>query len=334
MQRFRLTHALSRTARALGVSVLATVVVAGSAVAQSQWPERPIRLVHPYAAGGPGDMLTRELADGLQKELGVAVIADNRPGGGTVIGSEIVAKSAPDGYNVLMMGPATHVIMPAIHPKLPYDADKDFELVGMWAVVGNMISVSPTLPVNNMKELVEYAKKNPGKLNYSSAGVGTGPHLAGETFKRMTGAPITHVPYKGAAPAVMGVLSGEVQVTTVNIPPQVPHIKAGKFKPIVVMTSSRSPLLPDVPTADEAGLKGFVAESWYGLAVPKGTPADVREKLQRAMFKVGADPVRKERMAKAGVDIKLLTPQQLAEYVQGQRDRLLPIIKELELKVE
>ncbi|HYF20550.1 MAG TPA: tripartite tricarboxylate transporter substrate binding protein [Ramlibacter sp.] len=310
-----------------------TLAAGGLARAQ-QWPEKPIRLVHPYAGGGTGDQLTRELAAGLQQELGVAAITDNRPGGGTVIGSELVAKSPPDGYNILMVGPATHVIMPAIHPKLPYHPEKDFELIGMWAVVGNMISVHPSVPVNNLRELVEYSRKNPGKLNYSTAGVGTGPHLGGETFKHMTGANITHVPYKGAAPAVLGLLSGEVQVTTVNIPPQVPHIKAGKIKPIAVFTSTRSSQLPDVPTAAEAGVPGLISESWYGLGVPAGTPAAVRTRLQQAMFKVGNDPERKARMAAGGVEVKLLTPQQLAEYIKAEDTRLRPVIKALDLKVE
>lgn len=328
-----LAEAVRRGARVFGASVLAALVGVGTAFAE--FPERPIRLVHPYAAGGPGDMLTRELAAGLQQEFnGNAVIADNRPGGGTVIGSELVARSAPDGYNILMVGPATHVIMPAIHPRLPYNPDKDFELIGMWAIVGNMISVHPAVPVSNLKELVEYARKNPGKLNYSSAGVGTGPHLGGEMFKRAAGVDITHVPYKGAAPAVMGLLANEVQVTTVNIPPQVQHVQSGKMKPIVALTTARSPLLPDVPTAIESGMPGVVSESWYGLAVPAGTPADVKQKLQAAMFKVGADPDRKARMAKAGIDVKLMTPQQLADYVKAENDRLRPVLKALDLKVE
>lgn len=316
--------------RAVALCLLAATAVA----AHAEWPERPIRLVHPYAGGGPGDMLTRELAAGFQQEFNVGVIADNKPGGGTVIGSEFVAKSQPDGYTILMMGPATHVIMPAIHPKLPYNAEKDFELIGLWAVVGNMISVHPSVPVSNLKELVEYSKKNPGKLNYSSAGVGTGPHLGGETFKHMTKADITHVPYKGAAPAVLGLLGNEVQVTFVNIPPQVPHIKAGKLKPIAVLSSMRSSLLPDVPTAAEAGVPNLVSESWYGLAVPAGTPADVKAKLQRAMFKVGSDPERKARMAAQGAEIKLLTPQQVAEYVRAEQQRVGPVLKALDLKVE
>lgn len=328
------TRLISRAAAVLRCLALSGLACVGALASAQQWPERPIRLVHPYAGGGPGDMLTRELAAGLQAEFGVAVISDNKPGGGTVIGSEFVAKSPADGYTVLMVGPATHVIMPFIHPKLPYHPEKDFELIGMWAVVGSMISVHPSLPVNNLRELAEYSRKNPGKLNYSSAGVGTGPHLGGETFKYMTQAEITHVPYKGAAPAIMALLAGEVQVSFVNIPPQVQHIKAGKIRALAVSTSQRSSLLPDVPTAAELGLTGFLSESWYGLAVPAGTPPDVRAKLQRAMFKVGNEPERKARMASNGAEVKLLTPQQLADYIKAEDQRVRPVLKQLDLKIE
>ncbi len=305
----------------------------GPSMAQS-WPDKPIRLVHPYAGGAAGDVLTRELAAGLQQELGGSVITENKPGGGTVIGADTVAKAPPDGHHALMAGPATHVIMPAIHPKLPYNADKDFELVGMWAIVPSMISVHPSLPVNNLRELIDYAKKNPGKLNYASAGVGTGPHLAGETFKHMTGVNMTHVPYKGAAPAVMALLAGEVHVAFVNIPPQTQHVKAGKIRPIAVMSAGRSALMPEVPTAIEQGLAGFVSESWYGVAVPAGTPAAVRTRFAQAMFKAGADPERKARLIGAGIEPKLMTAQQLSDYIRAEETRLRPVLKALDLKVE
>lgn len=322
------------TRRTALAATLAMALAAPGAMAQGQYPDKPIRLVHPYAGGGTGDFLTRELAAGLQAELGVTVITENKPGGGTLIGADTVAKSPPDGYNVLMVGPATHVIMPTIHPKMPYNAEKDFHLIGMWAVVGNMISVHPSVPVNSLQELVEYSKKNPGKLNYSSAGVGTGPHLGGETFKEMTKADITHIPYKGGGPAAMALVGGEVQVSFVNIPPQVPFVKEGRIKALAVSTSTRSSQLPDVPTAAEAGLPGYLSESWYGLGVPVGTPAAVREKLLNAMMKVGSDPQRKARMAAAGVEIKLMGPQEIGQYIKSEEQRLKPVLKKLDLKVE
>ncbi|MEY4976051.1 MAG: hypothetical protein RIQ97_1246 [Pseudomonadota bacterium] len=330
-----MTHPEPSARRPLILATALGLLLSGVGPSMAQtWPDKPIRLVHPYAGGAAGDVLTRELAAGLQQELGGSVITENKPGGGTVIGADTVAKAPPDGHHALMAGPATHVIMPAIHPKLPYNADKDFELVGMWAIVPSMISVHPSLPVNNLRELIEYAKKNPGKLNYASAGVGTGPHLAGETFKHMTGVNMTHVPYKGAAPAVMALLAGEVQVAFVNIPPQTQHVKAGKIRPIAVMSAGRSALMPEVPTAIEQGLAGFISESWYGVALPAATPAAVRTRFAQAMFKAGADADRKARLIGAGIEPKLMTAQQLSDYIRAEEMRLRPVLKALDLKVE
>jgi tripartite-type tricarboxylate transporter receptor subunit TctC len=297
------------------------------------WPERPITLVLPYDPGAAGDMLTRELASAMHDDLGVAVITENKPGGGTIVGANYVAKKPADGYTVLINGPATNVIMPAIMPHPPYDPDKDFDLVGLFTVVGNMISVHPSVPVRTVKELVEYSQQNPGKLNYGSAGTGTGPHLGGELFKKMTGADLTHVPYKGAASATLALMSGDVQVAFINIPPQLPHVKAGKIRPLAVSMQSRSVQLPDVPTAAQEGLPGYISESWFGVAVPAGTPEDVRGKLQRAMFRAGEDPARKARLEATGVEVRLLTGPQFKAYIAAEEQRLLPIIRELNLKV-
>ncbi len=319
--------------RALGTMAAAAAASAGFApLAHAAWPERNLRLILPYAAGASGDMLTRELGDGLQAELAVPVITENRPGGGTVVGANFVAKQPADGYTVLMMGPATHVIMPIIQPAIPYEVYKDFDIVGMWAIVGSMVSVNPALPVQTIAELVAYSKANPGKLSYSSAGTGTGPHLSGEMFKQMTGADLTHVPYNGAAPATLALLSGEVQVSFINIPPQVPHVRTGKIRALATTTSARSPLLPEVPTSAEVGLKGYIAESWYGLAVPRGTPAEARARLEKAMFKVGGQRDRRARMAAGGADVKLLDAKDALAYVQGEESRLRPIIQKLGLK--
>lgn len=327
----------ARSKRKLG-TLAALLVSAATALlplsVRADYPDRTIHVVYPYAAGGAGDMLTREFMAGLESEFHVPVIVDFKPGAGTLIAANFVAKSAPDGYNLLINGPASHVIMPLINPKIPYNAEKDFELIGMWAIVGNMITVNPSVPVKTLKELVEYSRNNPGKLNYSSAGIGTGPHLGGETFKEMTKADLTHVAYKGAAPATMALVAGEVQVSFVNIPPQVPFIKNGRIRPIAVSTSERSSLLPDVPTAAEAGLPGYLSESWFGVAVPAGTPADVRAKLQNAMFKAGADPERKARLAAAGVEIKLLGPKEFADYIKSEVQRVGPVIKKIGLKIE
>lgn len=296
------------------------------------WPERTIRLILPYEAGAAGDVLTRDLGEALSKDLGISVITENKPGGGTVVGANFVAKQPADGYTVLINGPATNVIMPAMQPSIPYDAHKDFSLVGLYAVVGSMISVHPSLPVKSIQELVVYSKKNPGKLSYSSAGTGTGPHLGGELFKQMTGADLTHVPYKGAAGATMALIAGEVQVSFVNIPPQVAHVKAGKIRPLAVSMATRSSQLPDVPTAEEAGLPGYISESWFGLAVPAGTPEDVRMKLEQSMLKAGQNAERKTRLAEVGIEVRLLSGKDFGGYIRAEEQRVVPLIRKLNLK--
>ncbi|MET4576267.1 Bug family tripartite tricarboxylate transporter substrate binding protein [Ottowia thiooxydans] len=303
--------------------------------AWADYPEKVVRLVHPYAGGGAGDMLTRELAEGLKTAFnGAAVITENKPGAGTIVGTVTVATAPPDGYNLLMIGPATHVIMPLINPKIPYNARKDFEIIGMWGVIGSMISVNAATPVHSVRELVDYAKKNPGKLNYSSAGAGTGPHLGGEMFKDLTGAPITHIPYKGASPAVLALVSGEVEVSFVNTPPQVPFVKSGKIRPLAVTTSQRSPLLPDVPTAAEAGIPGFLSESWYGVAAPAGTPADVRAKILRGMRAAATDPARRARLGAAGIELRVTDAKELIDYIDAEEKRLKPVLTRLDIKME
>lgn len=326
---------LPASVRRAAATLLCGAMAVSPLLARAKYPDKMIRLVHPYAAGGAGDLLTRELADGLKTAFnGAAVITDNKPGGGTIVGAVAVAHSAPDGYTVLMIGPATHVIMPLINPKIPYNAKKDFELVGMWSVIGSMVSVNAETPVHSLKELVDYSQKNPGSLNYSSAGAGTGPHLAGEMFKDLTGARITHIPYKGASPAVMALAGNEVQVSFVNIPPQVPFVKNGKIRPLAVSTPQRSPLLPDVHTTAEAGMPGFISESWYGVAVPAGTPADIRAKLLSGMQAAAADPARRERLAAAGVELRVTDAAELAQYIDSEEQRLKPVLKRLDIKME
>lgn len=316
--------------KALAFSAAAPLLPATARAAG--WPERTIRLVLPYDPGAAGDLLTRDLGEAMARQLGVAVVTENKPGGGTVVGANYVAKQPADGYTVLVNGPATHVIMPAMQSNMPYDAGRDFDLIGMYAVVGSMISVHPALPVKSIQELVAYSKQNPGKLSYSSAGAGTGPHLGGELFKQMTGADMVHVPYKGAAGATMALVSGEVQVSFVNIPPQVPHVKAGKIRALAVSMATRSSQLPDVPTAAEAGLPGYFSESWFGLSVPAGTPREAQAKLEQAMLKAGQDPARKAKLADAGIEVRLLSAKDFGDYVRAEERRLVPLIRKLGLK--
>ena len=307
-----------------------------SLLAQAQtpapgWPDKVVRIINPYSPGGPSDTIVRMLADGLSQEFGQRVIVENKPGAGTVIGANLVAKAAPDGYTLLLATVAPLVVQPIISTSLPYDARKDFAMVGMFATVPNLISVHPSVPVNSIAELIAYAAKHPGKLNYASAGAGTGPHLGGELFSRMAGVKLTHVPYAGAAPAVLGVLSGQVEVSFVNITPQIQHVKAGKLRPLAIASSRRSSVFPEVPTVAEAGLPGYVSESWNGIVAPAGTPRAVINRLDKAMAKVMGSPKALELLASLGAEPTVMGPEEFAAYVKNDEKQLAPVIKALGL---
>ena len=308
------------------------ILASGAAWGQA-YPNKVVRLVNPYAAGGPTEAVARELANGLSQEFGQQVIVDSRPGGGTVIGADMVAKSAPDGYTLLAATVAPLIVQPAINNTLPYNAAKDFIPVGLYATIPNLIAVYPGTPIKSLKELIDYARANPGKLNYASAGTGSGPHLGGELFKSMTNTQITHVPYKGAAPAVVDVIAGQVEVSFVNITPQVQHVKAGKLRALVIAGERRSALLPDVPTATEAGVAGYIAESWNGVVAPSATPRAVVDTLSNTMKKVMAKPEVKAKMLAMGAEVTPMGPEEFAAYLKADEVRLVPIIKKLDMKL-
>ncbi len=305
---------------------------ASQAVLAQGYPSKVVRLINPYAAGGPSELVARELVAGLALEFNHQVIIESKPGGGTVIGADYVAKSAPDGYTLLLASAAPLIVQPLIMDKMPYDAQRDLVPVGMFATVPNLVAVNPSLPVTSIKELIEYARREPGKLNYASAGVGTGPHLAGELFKRMAGVDLTHVAFKGAAPAVPEVLAGRVQVSFLNLPPQLAHVKAGKLRALAVASAQRSSLLPEVPTVSEAGLPNFVIESWNGIAVPAQTPRPIVEALSRAIVRAMNRPEAKARLQTMGADATPMGHEEFAAYIRADAARLTPIIKSLDLK--
>src|SRR5438552_13835540 len=255
------------------LAALRTVCVSGASA--QTYPTRPIRLVVPFPAGGTTDILAREVGQRLSMTLGQPVVIDNRPGAAGNIGADLVAKSAPDGYTLLMGTVGTHAINASLYAKMPYDHVKDFAPIILVAGVPNVLVVNPSLPVNSVQELIAYAKANPGKLNFASSGPGTSIHLSGELFKVMAGVQMTHVPYKGSAPALQDLLGGQVQLMFDNLPPSLPHIKAGKLRALAVTSVARSPALPDVPTIAESGLPGFEASSWFGILVPAGTPSAI-----------------------------------------------------------
>ena len=325
-----------RRTRALSViAMFAALAVVGGALAQAPtYPTKPIRLVVPFPPGGATDILARDVAQKLTESWGQAVVVDNRPGAGANIGTELVAKSAPDGYTLLMGTVGTHAINPSLYAKLPYDHVKDFAPVILVAGVPNVLVVNPALPVNSVAELIAYAKANPGKLNFASSGSGTSIHLSGELFKVMAGVEMVHVPYKGSAPAVQDLIGGQVQLMFDNLPPSLPQIKAGKLRALAVTSAARAPALPDVPTMAEAGLPGFEASSWFGILAPTGTPPAIVAKLNAEIAKWLATPEAKEKLAKQGANAAGGSPEDFAKHIAAETAKWAKVVKDSGAKVD
>ena len=312
---------------------LLLAVVAGGAWAQA-YPVKPIRLVVPFPPGGATDIHARAVAQKLTDAWGQSVIVDNRPGAGGNIGSELVAKAAPDGYTLEMGTVGTHAINASLYSKMPYDHVRDFAPVILVAGVPNVLVVNPGLPVNSVQELIAYAKANPGKLNFASSGSGTSIHLAGELFKVMAGVQMTHVPYKGSSPALQDLLGGQVQLMFDNLPPSLPHIKAGKLRALGVTSATRAPALPDVPTIAESGLPGFEASSWFGVLAPAGTPPAIIAKLNAEIAKWLDTPEAKEKMLALGANAAGGTPEDFAKHIAAETAKWAKVVKESGAKVD
>ena len=308
-------------------------VLAVTVSAQS-YPTKPIRLVVPFPAGGTTDVLARAAAQKLTETLGQPVVVDTRPGAGGNIGAELVAKSPPDGYTLLMGTVGTHAINPSLYPKMPYDHVRDFVPVILVAGVPNVLVINPALPVNSVQELIAYAKANPGKLNFASSGNGTSIHLSGELFKTMAGVQITHVPYKGSAPALQDLVGGQVQLMFDNLPSALALIKGGRLKALAVTSKERAPALPDVPTMAESGLPGFEASSWFGLLAPAGTPQPVVAKLNAEIAKWLASPEAKEKLLAQGANAAGGTPEDFTRHIAAETAKWQKVVKESGAKVD
>jgi len=322
---------------ALIAAILAPAALAVSPIAAAQapaYPTKPIRIVVPFPPGGATDILARDVAQKLTDAWGQSVIVDNRPGAGGNIGSELVAKSAPDGYTLEMGTVGTHAINASLYAKMPYDNVKDFAPIILVAGVPNVLEVNPSLPVNSVTELIAYAKANPGKLNFASSGNGTSIHLSGELFKVMAGVEMTHVPYKGSAPALQDLIAGQVQLMFDNLPPSLPQIKAGKLRALAVTSAARAPALPDVPTVAEAGLPGFEASSWFGLLAPAGTPPAIVAKINAEVGKWLATPEAKENLAKQGANAAGGTPEDFAKHIAAETAKWAKVVKASGAKVD
>ena len=326
---------MTRWLHGLAMGTLGTcfALFAAGVTAQA-YPTKPKRIVVPFPAGGTTDVLARAAAQKLAETLGQPAVVDNRPGAGGNIGAELVAKSAPDGYTLLMGTVGTHAINPGLYPKLPYDHVKDFAPVILVAGVPNVLVINPALPVNSVPELIAYAKANPGKLNFASSGNGTSIHLSAELFKTMAGVQMTHVPYKGSAPALQDLVGGQVQLMFDNLPSSLALIKGGKLKALAVTSGARAAALPDVPTLAESGLPGFEASSWFGLLAPTGTPSSVIAKLNGEIAKWLATPEAKEKLLAQGANAAGGTAEEFAQFIAAETAKWQKVVKESGAKVD
>lgn len=313
-------------------SILVAGLTGGHAIAES-WPSKPITLVVPFATGGTTDVLARAVGQELTKSLGQPVIIENKGGAGATLGADYVARAKPDGYT-LMMGAVHHTIATSVYKKLKYDFQKDFAPVTTVALVPNVLVVSPNLPVKNVAELLALAKASPGKHTYGSNGTGTGQHLIGSQFEKMGGVQLLHVPYKGSGPLTTDLLGGQVDMSFDTIPPVFSHIKSGKLRPLAVTTMKRSSALPDVPTLNEAGLKGFDQGTWFGVLAPSATPKDIVARLNTEIVKIVKAPEFKKRMEQLGIEPVGNTQAEMAAQIKADTERYANLVKEANVTID
>jgi tripartite-type tricarboxylate transporter receptor subunit TctC len=318
-----------------GVRLLAALAVALiPLVASAQnFPTRPITIVVPYPPGGLIDLVARIIQAPMQADLGQAVAVENRAGAGGNVGADLVAHASADGYTLLLANPSL-AISPSIYRKLNYRPIEDFAYVGRFGSVPNVLVVNPTLPVKTAQDLVAYARKHPGQLNYGSPGYGTSPQLSSELFKSMTQTFIVHIPFRGAGPSIAALLANDVQMMIDNIPPQVPLIKAGKVRALAVTSLHRVNVLPDVPTMDEVGLKGYEIVSWFGLAAPAGTPPAVVKRLNEALNRASQDPRARAALEGRGATVVQGSPEDFTAFVKSETAKFAPIVKRAGVVIE
>ena len=292
-----------------------------------QYPTRPIRIVVPFGPGGFTDVAARILQKELAPAIGQAIVIENKPGAGSTIGTAEIAKAEPDGYNLVMIS-TTHVISPHLYKSMPYDPIKDFTPVMKLAEGPYVLVVHPSLPVISVHDLIALAKARPNAIDYASSGNGSSQHLVGALFVTMAGAPLSHVPYKGSSQAMNDVLGGIVKVSFVGVPNALPNLQSGKIRALAVSTKKRYAELPNVPTLDEAGVKGFDATIWLGLLAPPGTPKDIVKKLNTTIAKILSTPEARKLMSSAGVDVATSSPEEFGALLQSELDRWGKVVRE------
>jgi len=329
--------ALARAGAACAAAAVAIAVLPLEAIAQSPaaaFPTKPVRLVVPFPPGGPLDVTGRAIAQKLSEAWGQPVVVDNRPGAGGNIGAELVAKAPADGYTVVMGALSTHAVNPSLYAKMPYDAVKDFAPITLVATTPNVLVVNPALPVTSVRELIAYAKANPGKVAFGSGSNGSAGHLAGELFKVETGADMLHVPFRGAAPAMQALLAGDTQIMFDNLASSMPQVKAGKLRALAVTTAQRSKLVPELPTMAEAGLAGFDISTWFGLLAPAGTPPEIVAKWNAEVTKILNAPEMRERLNAQGAEPTPTTSAEFAAFIQREIPKYARIVKASGAKVD
>ena len=315
----------------LAAAALATLS-SGGAMAQA-WPARPISLIVPFPAGGTTDVLARAVGVELSKSLGQPVLIESKPGAGATLGADFVAKAKPDGYT-LLMGAVHHTIATSVYKKLPYDFQKDLLPITTVALVPNVLVVNATMPAKNVGELLALAKASPGKFTFGSAGNGTAHHLIGAQFETLGGVQLLHVPYKGSGPLVTDLLGGQITMSFDTITPVLPHIRAGKLRALAITTNKRSPALPDVPTLDEAGLKGFNLGTWFGVMAPAGTPKEIVTRLNTELVKIIRAPDFKKRMDDIGAEPIGNTAEQMGQQIKEDTERFAKLVKDAKVTID
>ncbi|QJR12353.1 hypothetical protein DSM104443_03439 [Usitatibacter rugosus] len=311
---------------------LALALAASAAHAQA-WPTKPIKMIVPFPAGGPTDVLTRSLSDKLSTALGQAVVVDNKPGAGGTIGSDLAAKSPNDGYTLLMATGSTHSVGPYLQ-KLPYDPVKDFVPVVYVGYATNIMLISPKIPARNVREFIELAKKDPGKYNYSTSGIGSVAHLTAEMFSAQAGIKLTHVPYKGTQLSIPDLAQGTVSILFDSVMTAKPHLDSGRLNALGISSLQRSDLVPNLPTIDESGLKGFDSWNYFGIFAPAGTPKAVVDRVNTEMNKILGDPAIKERFRQLGFDITGGTQQDFVKVIASESAKWSKVIHDANVKPE
>ena len=309
------------------------LLAAASSWAQT-YPARPIRFVVPYPAGGPLDTVARLLAQKVSESTKQPVVVDNKPGAGGNIGADIVAKSPADGYTILMGAVATHAINPALYASIPFDPQRDFIAITQVASTPNVLVVHPSIPAANVGEFIAYAKQNPGKLNYGSGSTGSAGHLAGELFKSLAGVEMTHVPYKGAAPAMQDLVGGRIQLMFDNLASSLGQVRAGRIRALAVTTAKRTPLAPDLPAIAESELAGFDISTWFGVFAPRGTPAATVQRLHAEFTLALAAPDVREKMLALGAEPVGNSPAEFAAYIRAEADKYSRLVRSAGAKAD